>query len=192
MPPSWGIVFRILYSFLTSLAILAVRSGRSKDLEIIVLRHENAVLRRQNKPPVLNDEDRTLLGAVAAALPRRLWQGRIVTPGTLLRWHRKRITHHPAARHREPDLGIPAHPGRTPPPRPHNRQNHCLASPHQQQLELLVTDYIDHYNNHRPHQSLNKRPPTPPDEQPEEALATVLVIRTSRCDGLINEYRNAA
>jgi len=69
MPPSWAIVFRMLYSFLTSLARLAVRTGRSKDLEIIVLRHENTVLRRQNNRPVLNDDDRTLLGAIATALP---------------------------------------------------------------------------------------------------------------------------
>ncbi|MFW2383981.1 MAG: transposase [Acidimicrobiales bacterium] len=87
-------MFRILYSFLTSLARLAVRTGHSKDLEIIVLRHENTVLRRQINRPVLNDDDRTMLGAIAAALPRRLRQGRIVTPETLLRWHRKRIARH--------------------------------------------------------------------------------------------------
>jgi hypothetical protein len=48
MSRCWAIVFRILYSLLTSLVRLAVRSGHSKDLEIIVLRHENTVLRRQN------------------------------------------------------------------------------------------------------------------------------------------------
>ena len=62
---------RVLYRLLGSLARLAVRSGRSKDLEIIVLRHPLAVLRRQNHRPALADEDRALLGAVAAALPRR-------------------------------------------------------------------------------------------------------------------------
>ena len=49
---------------------LAVRSGRSKDLEIIVLRHQLGVLQRRNNRPQLADEDRALLGAVAAALPR--------------------------------------------------------------------------------------------------------------------------
>ena len=85
---------RILYRLLVSLARLAVRSGRSKDLEIIVLRHQLAVLRRQNHRPALADEDRTLLGAVAAALPRPQRSGWLVTPETLLRWHRRRIARH--------------------------------------------------------------------------------------------------
>ena len=57
---------RILYRLLVSLARLAVRSGRSKDLEIIVLRHQLAVLHRQNNRPALADEDRALLDAIAA------------------------------------------------------------------------------------------------------------------------------
>jgi len=77
-------MFRILYGFLSALARLAMRSGRSKDLEIIVLRHELQVLRRQVDRPAINDDDRTLLGAMAAALPRVLRQGWIVTPATLL------------------------------------------------------------------------------------------------------------
>ena len=60
----------LLYRLLVSLARLAVRSGRSKDLEIIVLRHQLAVLHRQKGRPALADEDRALLGAVAAALAR--------------------------------------------------------------------------------------------------------------------------
>ena len=85
---------RILYRFLALLARLAVRSGRSKDLEIIVLRHQIAVLHRQNNRPALADEDRALLGAVAAALPRPQRAGWLVTPETLLRWHRRRIARH--------------------------------------------------------------------------------------------------
>ncbi|MCP5043123.1 MAG: integrase, partial [bacterium] len=79
---------------IAALARLAVRSGRSKDLEIIVLRHQLQVLRRQVERPATNDNDRTLLAAIAAALPRRLREGWIVTPETLLRWHRKRIARH--------------------------------------------------------------------------------------------------
>ena len=82
---------RILYRLLVSLARLAVRSGRSKDLEIIVLRHQLTVLHRLNNRPALADEDRALLGAVAAALPRQHRAGWLVTPETLLRWHRRRI-----------------------------------------------------------------------------------------------------
>lgn len=84
-------MFRILYRFLAALARLVVRSGRSKDLEIVVLRHQLQVLRRQIDRPELTDDDRAMLGAIAAALPRRLRNGWIVTPDTLLRWHRRRI-----------------------------------------------------------------------------------------------------
>ena len=84
----------ILYRFLALLARLAARSGRSKDLEIIVLRHQFGVLHRRNNRPQLADEDRALLGAVVAALPRPQRAGWLVTPETLLRWHRRRIARH--------------------------------------------------------------------------------------------------
>ncbi len=87
-------MFRLLYRLLAALASLLVRSGRSKDLEIIVLRRQLAVLRRQIDRPDLNNDDRSLLGAVAAALPRRLRHGWIVTPEALLRWHRKCVARH--------------------------------------------------------------------------------------------------
>ena len=63
------LMFRILYGFLASLARLAVRSGRAKDLEIVVLRHQLTVLQRQSTRAQLNNRDRSLLGAIAAALP---------------------------------------------------------------------------------------------------------------------------
>ena len=85
---------RILYRLIAALARLAVRSGRSRGLEIIALRHQLAVLRRQIDRPALNDNDRTLLGSIAAALARPKRSGWIVTPDTLLRWHRQRIARH--------------------------------------------------------------------------------------------------
>ena len=85
---------RILYRLLVSLARLAVRSGRSKDLEIIVLRHQLTVLHRQSNRPAVADEDRALLGAIAAVLSRRQRAGWLVTPETLLRWYRRRIARH--------------------------------------------------------------------------------------------------
>ena len=59
------------------------------------------------------------------------------------------------------------------------------------QLNNLVVDYIDHHNTHRPHRSLDQRPPVATDaaDQPDRHLQ---VARTARCGGLINEYRNAA
>jgi transposase InsO family protein len=87
-------VSHIFYRLIAILARLAVRSGRSKDLEIVVLRHQLTVLHRQINRPVLNNDDRALLGVIAAALPRQRRTGWIVTPDTLLRWHRRRIARH--------------------------------------------------------------------------------------------------
>ncbi|MCP3854768.1 MAG: hypothetical protein GY698_08550 [Actinomycetia bacterium] len=85
---------RILYRLIAGLARLAVRSGRSKDLVLIVLRHQLGILRRQIDRPAITDDNRTLLGAIAAALPRPQRTGWLVTPDTLLRWHRRRIARH--------------------------------------------------------------------------------------------------
>jgi transposase InsO family protein len=61
------------------------------------------------------------------------------------------------------------------------------------QLERLVVDYIGHYNTHRPHRTLNQRPPiTPEPATPTTPPRQLDVARTTRCDGLIHEYRNAA
>ena len=83
-----------MYRLLVALVRLAVRSRRSKDLEIIVLRHQLGVLRRQVNRPQFGDADRSLLAAIAAALPRPSRAGWLVTPDTLLRWHRRRIAQH--------------------------------------------------------------------------------------------------
>ena len=70
---------------------LLARSGASKDVEILVLRHEIAVLRRQVARPKPDWADRAMIAALARLLPRRLRLHRIVTPGTLLTWHRRLI-----------------------------------------------------------------------------------------------------
>jgi putative transposase len=70
---------------------LLARSSAAKDAEILVLRHENTVLRRSNPKPRLDCADRALLAALTRSLPRALKSHRFLTPATLLRWHRRLI-----------------------------------------------------------------------------------------------------
>jgi hypothetical protein len=73
-----------------ALALLA-RGDATKDLEILVLRHQLAVLRRQTPRPRLERADRALLAAVSRVLPRSRWSCFFVKPETLLRWHRRLV-----------------------------------------------------------------------------------------------------
>ena len=73
------------------LALLS-RSSASKDAELLVLRHEVAVLRRTNYRPRLDWADRAVLVALIRLVPARLRMHRLITPGTVLRWHRRLIT----------------------------------------------------------------------------------------------------
>ena len=70
----------------------SLRSEHAKDVEIAVLRHQLEVLRRQVKRPELRPADRAVLAALSGALPRRRWSSFLVTPDTILRWHRRLVT----------------------------------------------------------------------------------------------------
>jgi hypothetical protein len=105
-------VLSFLYLAFRALLGALVRSRRTldtKDVELLVLRHELEVLRRQVARPKLRPADRALLAAAAFHLPRPLRDARLVTPRTLLRWHRalvRRKWRQPSGRRGRPRLTV--------------------------------------------------------------------------------------
>ena len=73
------------------LLVLLARGDAAKDLEILVLRHQLSVLRRQLPRPKLEPADRALLAAISRVLPKSRWSCFFVQPETLLRWHRRLV-----------------------------------------------------------------------------------------------------
>src|SRR6185312_8610746 len=87
-----SIVYRLVRSLLGLTAVL-VRRDLSKDAELLVLRHENAVLRRQIVRVRYAPADRVWLAALSRLLPRRRWAEVFpVTPATILVWHRRLVS----------------------------------------------------------------------------------------------------
>ncbi|MGB7798570.1 MAG: hypothetical protein WBL53_20280 [Pseudonocardiaceae bacterium] len=81
----------LIFLQLLNLLLLLGRSSASKDVELVVLRHEVAVLRRANPKPRMDWADRVVFAALVRALPTMLRMHRLVTPGTILRWHRRLV-----------------------------------------------------------------------------------------------------
>jgi hypothetical protein len=88
---SLSVVSTLLRSLITAPAAV-LRSRVAKDAEVLALRHENAVLRRQIARVRYEPADRVWLAALSRLIPRDRWrQVFAVTPTTLLRWHRQRV-----------------------------------------------------------------------------------------------------
>ena len=88
--PCRAVLFSIVY-FLFRRVLRAVGGSSSAEVEVLVLRHELAVLRRQVARPKLRRRDKIFLAAISRMLPRDRWGSLLVTPQTLLRWHRELV-----------------------------------------------------------------------------------------------------
>ena len=97
----WAFAYLALRRLL-ELLVLLVRSDASKDIELLVLRHEVAVMRRQIKRTSFDSADRALFAALSRLLPRQKWSAFGVTPETLLAWHRRLVARRWTYPHRRP------------------------------------------------------------------------------------------
>ena len=98
---SASLVYLLLRQVLQMLTQLA-RDDGAKDVELLVLRHQIAVLRRQVQRPDLQPADRVVLAALSRLLPRPRWSAFFVTPAMLLRWHRQLSARHWTYSHARP------------------------------------------------------------------------------------------
>jgi hypothetical protein len=110
------VALRLIYQMISTLLgwiVFRARCDISKKIEILVLRHQLAVLRRRTSRPRLNWTDQALIAALSRLLPIRRRLGLLVTPSTILRWHRQLV---PAAGPQSPagPVGPPSPPACAP------------------------------------------------------------------------------
>ena len=84
-------LLNLIFVRLCGWLVLLGRSAASKDAELLVLRHEVAVLRRTQRRLRLDWANRAVLATLIRLLPGKLRMHRLITPGTVLRWHRRLI-----------------------------------------------------------------------------------------------------
>jgi putative transposase len=92
--------FYRLLRLVIDLLVLRGRQDRSKDAEILVLRHQLAQLQRQITRPRFEPDDRAVLSALARVLGRERWSILLVKPDTILSWHRRLVANHWTYAHR--------------------------------------------------------------------------------------------
>jgi len=92
--------FYRLVRLILDLLVLRSRRDRSKDVEILVLRHQLAVLQRQHPRPRFAPDDRTILTAMSRVVRRDRWAIFLVKPDTIVRWHRRLVAKHWTYPHR--------------------------------------------------------------------------------------------
>jgi putative transposase len=97
----WSLAYLVVCR-LFELVVLCCRSPGSKELEILVLRHELSIRRRRVQRPQLQEADRLFLAALSRALPRPAWSAFSVSPRTLLRWHQRLVARRWTYPHRRP------------------------------------------------------------------------------------------
>jgi hypothetical protein len=96
----------LIFCRLLGWLVLLARRSATKDADLLVLRHEVAVLRRRVARPRLDWADRAVLAGLSRLLPRWVWQGRLVQPATLLRWHRDLVRRRWTCPHRRGRPGV--------------------------------------------------------------------------------------